>query len=61
MIIVRLFHIQDKSFQVLAFRMIDIDRMVSRLMQLVQDADTAVCLRCRREHSGPELVLVHGL
>lgn len=41
--------------------MVDIDGMVSRLMQLMQDANMATALGCRSEYSQTELILVDCL
>lgn len=56
-----LFYIEDEAFKILTFGMIDVDRVVGRLMQLMQDADMAATLRRCREDSQAELVFIDGL
>ena len=56
-----LFYIEDEAFKILTFGMIDVDRVVGRLMQLMQDADMAATLRRCREDSQAELVCLDGL
>ena len=56
-----LFHIQHQAFKVLAFRMVDVDGMVGRLVQLAQDANFPLCnCSCGKDCSS-ELVLVDCL
>lgn len=53
--------IQKKTLQILPFRMIDIDRMVSRLVQPVENPDTPAGLGSCREYSQSESLLVDYL
>ena len=39
-----LLHVQEKSFQVLAFRVVDVHGVVTRLVETVKDADAAATL-----------------
>lgn len=41
-----LFDVEDESFEVFAFRMVDVDRMVGRLGELVQNTDVATGNGC---------------
>ena len=56
-----LLHIKHESLQVFAFRMIDVDRMIGWLMQLVQDANLSSCLGCCSKHSVAEIILGNHL
>lgn len=56
-----LFYIEDEAFKILTFGMIDVDRVVGRLMQLMQDADMSATLCGSREDSQAELVFIDGL
>ena len=56
-----LLHIKYQSLQILTLRVIDIDRMVGRLMQLVQDAHLSASLGCCRKDGIAEIVLRHHL
>ena len=56
-----LFHIQHQSLQILSFGMVYINRMVGRLMKLVQDAHFATCLRCSCKHSSAEIIFCYHL
>ena len=56
-----LLHLQDQAFQILTFWMIDIDWMVSRLVQLVQDTHLASHLCCGREDCQTEHILINRL
>ena len=56
-----LLHVQEQPLQVLPFRMVDVHRMVGRLVQPVKDAHTAPCLGGRREDRKGERLLVHHL
>lgn len=40
-----LFHLKHKSFQIFAFGMVDVDGMIGRLVELVEDAHVSTCLR----------------
>ena len=60
-ILISLFDIQHKTFQVLALRMIDVYRVILWLMQLVQDAYFAPCLCSGAEHRQAERLLVNSL
>ena len=53
--------VENEAFQVFALRMIDINRMVGRLVQLVEDAHRAACLGGRREDGIAEMVLGYYL
>ena len=55
------FHIKEKSFEVFPFRVIDVDRMVGRLVQAVEDAYTASGPGCRRKYGEGESFPVHHL
>ena len=57
----QLLHVKEKSFQVLSFRMVDVYRVVARLVQTVQDAYAASSLGCCREDCKSESFLVHYL
>lgn len=52
-----LFHIENQPLQVLPLRMIDVDRMVGWLMQLVQDAHLAPRLSGSRKDGVSEIIL----
>ena len=56
-----LFNLKNQSLEVFALGMVDIDRVVGRLMQLVQDADVTATLCCCSKHGQTELVLVDSL
>ena len=56
-----LFHVEDEALEVFAFGVVDIDRMVLRLMQLMQDTHFASHLRCCTEDRQPESLFIHGL
>ena len=56
-----LFYIENKSLKILTFGMIDVDRVIGRLMQLMQDADMSATLCGSREDSQAELVFIDGL
>ena len=56
-----LFHIEHQSFQVFPFGMVDVDGVVGRLVQLVQDAHMASALGGRCEHSQAELLFADSL
>ena len=56
-----LFHVQHQTLQVFSFRMIDVDRMVRRLMKLVQYAYVSSGNRCCREYSIAEVLFRHYL
>lgn len=58
---VRLLNIEDKAFKVLTFGMINVDRMVGRLVQLVQNADVPAALCRCREDGQAELIFIDGL
>ena len=49
-IINNLFYVKQQSFQVFPFRMIDIYRMIGRLVQSVQDSDLAASLGGGRKY-----------
>ena len=53
----RLLYLQHKSLKVFAFRVIDVDGMVSGLMQLVKDAHLTACLGCCRKDGIAEMIL----
>ena len=52
---------EDEALEVLTLGMVDVDGMVGRLCELMQDAHLAAALCCCAEHSEPELLLAHGL
>lgn len=56
-----LFYMQHESFQVFAFGMVDVDRMVCGLVQLVKNPymSSTLC-RCGEDRK-PELVFADGL
>ena len=56
-----LFHIEHQSLQILTLGMVDIDGVVSRLMELVKDAHLAARLRRGRKDSTSELILAYRL
>ena len=56
-----LFYIEDEAFKILTFGMIDVDRVVGRLMQLMQDADMSATLRGSGEDCQAELVFIDRL
>ena len=56
-----LFDIQNQSFQIFPFRMVDIDRMISRLCQLMQDAYTTAGLGGSTEYSQAEILFADNL
>lgn len=60
-IFVPLFHVQYESFEVFALGVIDVYRMVGRLVELVQDAHLPAG-NCRgREYGVAEIVFCHNL
>ena len=56
-----LFYVEHQSLKVFTFRMVDVDRMVGRLSELVQDADIATGNGSRREYSHAELFPIDRL
>lgn len=56
-----LFHIKHQPFEIFTFGMVDVDRMVGRLCELVQDADAAPALGGRRENRQAELLAADSL
>ena len=52
-----LFHVEDEAFEVFAFGVVDVYRVILGLMQLVEDAHGASHLRCGE----PESLFVHSL
>ena len=56
-----LFDIQHKAFQILSFRMIDVDRMVGWLVQLMQYPHATLCLSRRCEDSSAEIFFSDSL
>ena len=56
-----LFYVEHQSLKVFTFRMVDVDRMVGRLGELVQDADIATGNGSRREYSHAELFPIDRL
>ena len=52
---------EDEALEVLTLGMVDVDGMVGRLCELMQDAHLAAALCCCAEHSESELLLAHGL
>lgn len=57
----RLFYVEHQSLEVFAFRMVDVDRMVARLGELVKDAHAASALCGSGKHGVTEVLLVHHL
>ena len=57
----KLFHIEHQPLQILTFGVIDVDRVVGGLCELMQDAHLATRLGCRTEHCQAELLFRHGL
>ena len=56
-----LFNIEYQPFQVFSLGVIDVDGVVGRLMQLVQDAYFAACHCSSCEHGVAEMILRHYL
>jgi hypothetical protein len=56
-----LFYIEYESFEILAFGVVYVHRMIGRLGKLVKDADTAPRLRCGAEHCEAELLFIDCL
>ena len=56
-----LFYVEHQSLEVFAFRMVDVDRMVARLGELVKDAHAASALCSGGKHGVTEVLLVHHL
>ena len=54
-------HLDDEAFKILALGMIDVDRVVGRLVELVEYADVATAHGCRGEDGQPELLLADGV
>ena len=57
----KLIYSQDKPFEIFAFGMKNVDRMVSGLMQLVQNPDITAGSGGGGEHRHPELLLGNHL
>ena len=60
-VMVFLFHVQHESFQVFSFGMVDVDGVVGRLVQLMEDAHLATGRGCCCEDCRAELVFVDCL
>ena len=58
---VGLFHLQHQSLEVFSFGMVDVDGVICRLMDLMQDSHVAPALCGCGEYGEAELVLVYGL
>ena len=56
-----LFHIKHQSFKILTLWMVDVDGMVGRLRELMQNAHLAPRHGCRAEHCQTELLFRHRL
>ena len=56
-----LLHVEKKSLEVLAFRVVDVDGMVSGLVQTVENADAAAGLGGGGEHGEGKGILVNDL
>lgn len=56
-----LFYVEHQSLEVFTFRMVDVDRMVARLGELVKDAHAASALCGSGKHGVTEVLLVHHL
>ena len=56
-----LFYIQKESLEVFSFGMVDVYRVVARLVEAVQDADASAALGCRREDGEGEGLFVNYL
>ena len=56
-----LFYIKHKPFEVFPFGVVDVDGMVGRLGELVEDAYAATALGGCREYGQTELFAAHGL
>lgn len=56
-----LFYVEHQSLKVFTFRMIDVDRMVTRLGELVKNAHAASALCSCGKHGVTEVLLVHHL
>ena len=54
-------YIEHQSFQIFTLWVIDVDGMISRLMQLVQDTYLSSCLGCSRKDCIAEMILRHHL
>ena len=57
----KLFYVEHQSLEVFAFRMVDVDRMVARLGELVKNAHAASALCSGGKHGVTEVLLVHHL
>ena len=56
-----LFYVEHQSLKVFTFRMVDVDRMVTRLGELVKNAHAASALCSCGKHGVTEVLLVHHL
>lgn len=56
-----LLHVEKESLEVLAFRVVDVDGVVSGLVQTVEDTDTAAGLGGGGEHGEGKVLLVNDL
>lgn len=56
-----LFYVEHQSLKVFTFRMVDVDRMVTRLGELVKNAHAASALCSGGKHGVTEVLLVHHL
>lgn len=51
------FHIQNQTFQIFTFRMVNINRMISRLRQLMKNTNTSSAHGSSRKHCRTKLIL----
>lgn len=56
-----LFYVEHQSLKVFTFRMVDVDRMVARLGELVKNAHAASALCSGGKYGVTEVLLVHHL
>ena len=56
-----LFNLEHQSLEIFAFGVVDIDGVIFRLVELMQDAHETPCLGCCGEDGQSELVFVDSL
>ena len=56
-----LLHVEKESLEVLAFRVVDVDGVVSGLVQTIEDTDAAAGLGGGGEHGEGKALLVNDL
>ena len=57
----RLFYIKEKALEVLSFWMVDVDRVVTWLVETVKDPDLAATLGCCGEYRKRKCFLIYNL